>query len=61
MGAGGVHFGLGANLARLELQKAFRGLGTRLDTIELAAPVERMLSSCGGGITRVRVRGSVQR
>ncbi len=52
----GVHFCLGANLARLELQEAFRGLVERLESIELAAPVERMHSSFVGGITRLPVR-----
>ena len=52
----GVHFCLGANLARLELQEALRGLIGRLETIELAAPVERMHSSFVGGITRMPVR-----
>jgi cytochrome P450 len=52
----GVHFCLGANLARLELQEIFRRLVTRLVEVELAGPVERMHSSFVGGIKRMPVR-----
>ena len=52
----GVHFCLGANLARLELQEIFRRLVARLDAVELAGPVERMHSSFVGGIKRMPVR-----
>jgi cytochrome P450 len=51
----GVHFCLGANLARLELQEIFRRLVPRLEEVELAAPVERMRSSFVGGIKRMRL------
>jgi len=52
----GVHFCLGANLARLELQEIFRRLVARVDGVELAGPVERMHSSFVGGIKRMPVR-----
>jgi cytochrome P450 len=52
----GVHFCLGANLARLELQEIFKRLVARVDEVELAGPVERMLSSFVGGIKRMPVR-----
>jgi cholest-4-en-3-one 26-monooxygenase len=52
----GVHFCLGANLARLELQEIFKRLVGRLDEVELAGPVERMHSSFVGGIKRMPVR-----
>jgi len=52
----GVHFCLGANLARLELQEIFTRLVARLDEVELAGPVERMHSSFVGGIKRMPVR-----
>ncbi|HKA28588.1 MAG TPA: cytochrome P450 [Candidatus Binatia bacterium] len=52
----GVHFCLGANLARLELQEIFRRLVPRLDDVELAGPVERMRSSFVGGIKRMPIR-----
>jgi len=52
----GVHFCLGANLARLELQEIFRRLVPRLEAVELAAPVERMRSSFVGGIKRMPLK-----
>jgi len=52
----GVHFCLGANLARLELQEIFKRLVARLDRVELAGPVDRMHSSFVGGIKRMPVR-----
>src|SRR5262249_2544255 len=52
----GVHFCLGANLARLELHEIFRRLVPRLDEVELAGPVERMRSSFVGGIKRMPIR-----
>jgi cholest-4-en-3-one 26-monooxygenase len=56
----GVHFCLGANLARLELQEIFKRLVTRVDAVELAGPVERMHSSFVGGIKRMPVRWRLQ-
>jgi cytochrome P450 len=52
----GVHFCLGANLARLQLQEIFKRLAARLDDVELAGPVERMHSSFVGGIKRMPIR-----
>jgi len=52
----GVHFCLGANLARLELQEVFKRLVARLEQVELAGAVERMHSSFVGGIKRMPVR-----
>jgi cytochrome P450 len=52
----GVHFCLGANLARVELQEMFTRLLARLDTVELAGAPERMHSSFVGGIKRMPVR-----
>jgi cholest-4-en-3-one 26-monooxygenase len=49
----GLHFCLGANLARLELQEIFRRLVPRIENVELAGPVERMRSSFVGGIKRM--------
>jgi cytochrome P450 len=51
----GVHFCLGANLARLELQEIFRRLVPRLDEVELGGPVERMRSSFVGGIKHMPI------
>ena len=52
----GVHFCLGANLARLELQEIFRRLVARVERVEVAGPVERMHSSFVGGIKRLPLR-----
>ena len=52
----GVHFCLGANLARLELQEIFKSLAARLDEVEVAGQVERMHSSFVGGIKRMPIR-----
>jgi cytochrome P450 len=57
----GVHFCLGANLARLELQEIFRRLAARVDEVEPAGPVERMHSSFVGGIKRMPIRWRVRR
>jgi cholest-4-en-3-one 26-monooxygenase len=52
----GEHFCLGANLARLELQVMFRHLAQRLESVELAGPIQRMRSSFVGGIKHMPVR-----
>jgi cholest-4-en-3-one 26-monooxygenase len=52
----GEHFCLGANLARLELQLMFRALAERLESIELAGPVDRMRSSFLCGAKRMPIR-----
>jgi cholest-4-en-3-one 26-monooxygenase len=56
----GEHFCLGANLARLELRVVFRHLAHRLESIEVAGPVERLGSSLIGGIKRMPVRYRVR-
>jgi cholest-4-en-3-one 26-monooxygenase len=52
----GEHYCLGANLARLELQVIFRQLAERLESVELAGPVQRMRSSFVGGIKHMPIR-----
>ncbi len=52
----GEHYCLGANLARLELQVMFRHLAERLESVELAGPVQRMRSSFVGGIKHMPIR-----
>ncbi|MFI5316580.1 MAG: cytochrome P450 [Myxococcota bacterium] len=52
----GEHYCLGARLARIELAAIFRELATRIDSIELAAPIERLRSTVVGGIKHMRVR-----
>jgi cytochrome P450 len=48
----GEHVCLGAHLARLELRHAFAQLRERLESCEMAGPVERVRSSFVGGIKR---------
>jgi len=57
----GVHFCLGANLARLELQEIFRQVIARFAEVELAGPVERLRSSFVGGIKRMPIRYRLKR
>lgn len=52
----GEHFCLGAHLARLDLKVFFRQLAERVESIELAAPVERLHASFVGGPKRMRIR-----
>jgi len=56
----GEHFCLGANLARLELRAIFRQLAERLDSVELAGPVQRLRSSFIGGIKHMPIRYSLR-
>ena len=44
-GGGGVHFCLGANLARVEIRAMFTEVLSRLHDMELAGPVERLRSN----------------
>ena len=55
-GGGGVHFCLGANLARIELTAIFAEVMRRMKGIELAGPVERVRSAFVGGIKRMPIR-----
>jgi len=52
----GVHFCLGAHLARLELREFFRELLPRLEHIELAGEPEYTASTFVGGPKRMPVR-----
>lgn len=56
----GEHVCLGAHLARLELRAAFASLRERLESAELAAPVERARSSFVGGIKRAPMRWRIR-
>ena len=51
----GEHFCLGANLARMELQKIFAGLMKRLPDIELDAEPRRLRSNFINGVKEMRV------
>ncbi len=52
----GEHFCLGSHLARLELEAVFARLAKRLESAELAGPVERLRSSFVGGIKHMPIR-----
>jgi len=52
----GVHFCLGANLARLELRAFFRELLPRLEWIELAGPTEYTAANFVGAPKRIPIR-----
>jgi len=52
----GEHYCLGARLARIELECVFRSIATRVESLELAGPVERLRSTVVGGIKRIPVR-----
>jgi cytochrome P450 len=52
----GEHYCLGASLAKLELECIFRELATRIETIELAGPIERLRATVIGGVKRMPVR-----
>ena len=56
----GEHFCLGAHLARMDLRVFFRQLADRVESIELAGPVERLHASFVGGPKRMPVRMKVR-
>ncbi|OBH58456.1 cytochrome [Mycobacterium sp. E2479] len=55
-GAGGTHFCLGANLARVEACALISEVLTRMKNLEPAGPVERMASTLINGIHSMPVR-----
>ena len=52
----GVHYCLGAKLARMEIERAFRALLPRLESIELAGPLEMTRTTFVGGIKHLPIR-----
>jgi cytochrome P450 len=52
----GIHYCLGASLARLEMRVMFEDLLPRFDTFDLAAPVEWTRSNRHTGIRHLRLR-----
>jgi cholest-4-en-3-one 26-monooxygenase len=52
----GEHFCLGAHVARTELQIAYKHLLPRIESVELAGPVERLRSNLVGGIKHLPIR-----
>jgi cholest-4-en-3-one 26-monooxygenase len=55
-GGGGVHFCLGANLARSEIRNITRQVVERMPDLELAGPVRRLRSDFVNGIKEMPVR-----
>ncbi|MEU8324241.1 cytochrome P450 [Nonomuraea sp. NPDC048881] len=51
----GAHQCLGQNLARAELETAFRALFTRIPTLTLAAPAGELTTTRGSGLERLPV------
>jgi cholest-4-en-3-one 26-monooxygenase len=60
-GAGGPHFCLGANLARMEIRIMFEELLDRLPDIELAGPPARLRSNFISGLKHIPVRFTPER
>jgi cytochrome P450 len=56
----GEHFCLGAHLARMDLRVFFRHLVERVESIELAGPIELLHASFVGGPKRMPVRMKVR-
>ena len=54
-GAGGAHFCLGANLAKLEIKIVFEELAKRIPDIRLAGDVERLRTNLVDSVIRVLV------
>jgi len=55
-GGGGIHFCLGASLARTQLRLVFRELLTRMPDIELTAPPRMLCSNFVAGVKQMPVR-----
>lgn len=55
-GPGGIHHCLGSHLAKMEIAIVYERLLARIETIELAGPVERLRSNFFNGIKRMPVR-----
>ena len=56
----GVHFCLGAALARMEMNSLFTELVPRLDSIELAGPPELSATTFVGGLKHLPIRYSLR-
>ncbi len=57
----GEHFCLGAHVARLEMEFAYRHLLPRIGEIELAGPVDRLHSALVGGVKHLPIRYKLKR
>jgi cholest-4-en-3-one 26-monooxygenase len=60
-GGGGVHYCLGANLARAQIRAVMRQLVERIDDVELAGPVRRLRSDFVNGVKEMPIRFSARR
>jgi cholest-4-en-3-one 26-monooxygenase len=60
-GGGGVHYCLGASLARAEIRAIMRQLVTRLDGFEVAGPVRRLRSDFVNGVKHLPIRFTPRR
>jgi cholest-4-en-3-one 26-monooxygenase len=54
-GAGGPHFCLGANLARMEIRVMFEHLLDRMPEMELAGDVQRLQSAFISGVKHIPI------
>jgi cytochrome P450 len=57
----GEHFCLGSHLARLELEVAYKYFLPRIESVELAGPVDRLHSSLVGGVKHLPIRYRLNR
>ncbi len=57
----GEHFCLGAHVARLEMEFAYRHLLPRIEEIEVAGPIDRLHSALVGGVKRLPIRYKLKR
>lgn len=57
----GEHFCLGAHVARLEMEFAYKHLLPRIEAVELAGPVDRLHSALVGGVKRLPIRYKLKR
>jgi cytochrome P450 len=57
----GEHFCLGAHLARLEMQVAYRHLLPRIEDIELTGKVDRLHAGLVGGVKRLPIHYKLRR
>jgi cholest-4-en-3-one 26-monooxygenase len=55
-GGSGIHFCLGAHLARLELRILFETMAARIDRVEPTRPITRLRSNFISGIKKMPVR-----
>jgi cholest-4-en-3-one 26-monooxygenase len=55
-GGGGVHYCLGANLARTQIRAVMHQLVDRMDNLELAGPARRLRSDFVNGIKELPLR-----